>query len=133
MDSDIKFIFGILVVGIIGIVAIVAVLGYWENSNSQNLNSSSATSSTGIQVVINYTGNWQGSINVGGGGQLVEGTGSKTFNEIGNPDVIGCDIHKTDGSSNPLTVSILQNGTVIRSSTTTDIKGSVAAAYSFIA
>jgi len=115
------------------IVAVVAVLGYWENSNSQHLDSSLVTCSTSIQIVINYTGNWQGSINVGGGGQLIEGTGSKTFNEIGNPNVIGCDIHKTDGNSNPLTVSILQNGTVIKSSTTTDINGTVTVTYSFIA
>jgi hypothetical protein len=125
---DSKF---IVIIGITLIIAVIGILGYLGN-NTNSIGPSSITSPTGIQIIVNYTGNWKGSINVGGSGQTLTSTGLQTFNETGRPTVVGCDIQKLDGSNKPLMVSIIENGIVLKSTTTTEPFGSVTASYSFI-
>jgi hypothetical protein len=85
--------------------------------NNFNQGSTSVSSSIGIQVVVNYTGTWHGSIITDGTTQSVQGTGSKTY-YLNQTSVVSANFQKMDGSTNTLTTSIIQNGQVIQSAET---------------
>lgn len=117
------------------IIVIVLIIGaFWvvttiENNSYQHIQSSSVN---GIQISVNYTGKWSGSINDGGSSQSVEGTGPKTFNITGSPQVVGCAFQKRDSGNKQLSASIISNGNVLKTTSTTANYGLAQVSYSFI-
>lgn len=69
---------------------------------------------TGVQIVVNYTGEWKGTITTNNKILTVQENGSQTFN-LNNTSIVECYFQKTDGSNNPLTATILHNGQVVQS------------------
>ncbi len=85
------------------------------------------TSVAPMQVVIDYSGTWQGSITNGGNIKSVDGAGTATF-DIASPILpVSVNIQKKDESGQMLTVKILQNGVIIKTESTTAAHGSVTA------
>jgi hypothetical protein len=109
------------------IIVVIGVFGLMFYLATQNYNQGS---STGIQIVVNYTGAWQGTIVTDGTTQSVQGTGSKTFN-LNQTSIVSCNFQKMDGSSNSLTTSILQNGQVVKSTVTSASYGVAGTAVRF--
>jgi len=80
-----------------------------------------------MQVVIDYSGTWQGSITNGGNIKSVDGAGTATF-DIASPILpVSVNIQKKDESGQMLTVKILQNGVIIKTESTIAAHGSVTA------
>jgi hypothetical protein len=99
-------------------------------SNMENTPSSSASASTGVQIVVNYDGVWSGSYGDAGATQSIDGTGSKTIT-LDNPNsLVSAEFQKKDNSASQLTVEILDNGQVIKSGSTTAAYGLVVVATS---
>ena len=67
------------------------------------------------QVKVIYEGNWQGAMGDAGSIKSIAGSGTMTYT-LQNPNTtISFNAQKLDGSSQPLTVQILKDGTVIKS------------------
>lgn len=77
-----------------------------------------------------YDGEWQGSISAGGSSKSIEGTGTKTVSIDGSPDIISGNAQKQDDSSAKLTVQILNNGEVVKETSTTAEYGVAQVSYS---
>ena len=83
-----------------------------------------------MQVVIDYSGTWQGSITNGGNIRTIDGSGTATF-DISSPIFpVSVTVQKKDESGQMLTVKILQNGVIIKTESTLAAHGSVLATVS---
>jgi hypothetical protein len=83
-----------------------------------------------MQVVIDYSGTWQGSITNGGNIKSIDGTGTATF-DISSPIFpISVNVQKKDESGQMLTVKILQNGVIIKTESTSAAHGTAIATVS---
>jgi len=88
------------------------------DSDSQSGSQSESESEPTYQVEISYSGEWQGSIASGGSSRSVQGSGSDTIEIEGSPDIISANAQKQDDSSDELTIQILQDGEVVKESST---------------
>ncbi len=83
-----------------------------------------------MQIVIDYSGTWQGTITNGGNIRSVDGTGTATF-DISSPVFpVSVNIQKKDESGQMLTVKILQKGVIIKTESTIAAHGAVTATLS---
>ena len=83
-----------------------------------------------MQVVIDYSGTWQGSITNGADIKSIDGSGTKTY-DISSPVFpVSVNVQKKDESGQMLTVKILQNGVIIKTESTTAAHGAVTATVS---
>jgi len=98
---------------------LLAVLSFVPN-NAQAANT--------VTVKIEYPHSWTGNIQ-GDSGMSVEGTGTKTYTVEG--DIIAASAQKQDDSEEPLTISIIVNGKVEDTATTTAGYGVANVDYSF--
>ena len=89
-----------------------------SGSDSQSGSQSESESEPTYQVEISYSGEWQGSIASGGSSRSVQGSGSDTIEIDGSPEIISANAQKQDDSSDDLTIQILQDGEVVKESTT---------------
>jgi len=78
---------------------------------------------TGVWVRVNTVGNFSGSIGPAGRMQQVEGTGSRFFQIPARDEIVEAAIQKKDGSGNPLTVEIYNNGVLAGNTTITSPNG----------
>lgn len=76
---------------------------------------SSSGGATGVQVVVNYSGEWNGTISTNGKIMSVHGKGPQTFN-LNKIKFVNSYFQKTDGGNSRITASIMQNGQVIETS-----------------
>jgi len=83
-----------------------------------------------MQVVIEYSGTWQGTITNGGDIKSVDGAGTATFDIPSPVFPVSVTIQKKDESGQMLTVKILQNGVIIKTESTLAAHGSVMATVS---
>jgi len=88
------------------------------DSDSQSGSQSGSESERTYQVKISYSGEWQGSIASGGSSRSVQGSGSDTIEIDGSPEIISANAQKQDDSSDELTIQILQDGEVVKESST---------------
>lgn len=100
-------------------------------STSSNSSSASTPTVTGVQVQVIYDGEWTGAIDQDGSLQSVDGSGSKTFNMTGNPSVVSVNFQKKDGGSGTLTVNILKDGKVVKTTSTSAQYGVAGTVASF--
>ncbi|MFC6873639.1 hypothetical protein [Halobellus marinus] len=87
-------------------------------------------SESSFSVRIQYSGEWQGSVGSGGSIRSVDGSGTETFDIEGSPDIISANAQKQDDSSDTLTVQILENGEVVKESSTSAEYGLAQVSYS---
>lgn len=64
-------------------------------------------------VRVQYDGEWSGSVGGDGSIRSVDGTGTATFDIEGDPLVVSANAQKQDGSSDTLTIQILEDGELI--------------------
>jgi len=146
---------GIIGLCCIGVILMVAISGLMApdkttttpySSVSNNSSSSSSTPSntttsdstpaapaqddTGVKVQVSYAGSWQGSYGDISGLQSVDGSGTKTFTLEGNPSIVSATFQKMSGGSGKLTVSIIKDGKVLVTKSTTAKYGVVSASTS---
>ncbi|QZX99179.1 hypothetical protein [Halobaculum rubrum] len=83
-----------------------------------------------FSVRIQYNAAWQGSISTGESSRSISGTGSRTIDIDGSPNVITVNAQKQDGSDEKLTVQILESGDVVKETSTTAGYGVAQVSYS---
>ncbi|GGC63377.1 hypothetical protein [Haloferax sulfurifontis] len=79
---------------------------------------------------VTYSGDWRGSLMVGGSSRSIDGSGDESFSIDGSPNVISGNAQKQDDSDDKLTVQILENGEVVKESSTTAEYGLAQVSYS---
>ena len=87
--------------------------------------SSSGTSGGSVQVQINSSGSWAGSYGAVGEIHRVDGTGSQTYTITDSGGNVMAEFQKHDGSADQLTVSIIENGQILKTANTTAAYGTV--------
>lgn len=80
-------------------------------------------------VRVQYDGEWQGSVSTGGSSRSIDGSGSRTVDIDGSPDVISANAQKQDDSDRELTVQILEEGDVVKEASTTAEYGIAQVSY----
>ncbi len=88
------------------------------------------SSGSTYQVRIVYDGEWQGSISQGGSVRSTQGSGTEIIEIEGTPDIISANAQKQDNSSRELTVQIVENGEVVKETSTTAEYGVAQVSYS---
>lgn len=111
-----------------------------NNSTGNNTNQSPNTSQSGsnnssfasnIVVSVNYQGTWNGTISDNTGNRTVHGTSSNRYNLGPNPGIVSVTFRKTDNSTLPLRVQILQGSNVLESQSTNAPFGVVSISHVF--
>ena len=115
----------VLVIG-----CVVAVCGCTSNSDNNTTSNTSASSSpdtpkAGTQIEVNYSGSWSGSYGDTSGQQSVDGRGTKKFDIPENPWAVSACFQKKDSGKGTLTVSIIKDGKVVESKSTSTQYGVV--------
>jgi hypothetical protein len=99
------------------------------NISTQTFDPSLVSGKTGIEISLNYTGDWTGCITRNEANkissQTLSGTGPKTFPLNGTTYAVGFDFQKMDNTNNTLTASLIENGKVVNSTNTSDKYGIV--------
>jgi hypothetical protein len=91
---------------------------------------SGSSSQSTFEVRIQYDGEWTGSIGGGGSIRSVSGSGTEVFSISGDPSVISASGQKQDDSSGTLTVQILEDGEVVKETSTSAEYGVAQVSYS---
>ena len=99
----------LLIIFVVGFVVVVC------GCTSNNSNNSTGS---GTQIEVNYSGSQQGNYGESSGHQSVDGTGTKKFDIPGDPLVVSACFQKRDASKGTLIVSILKDGKVVESKST---------------
>lgn len=111
-----------------------------NNSTANNTNQSPNTSQSGtnnssfasnVIVSVIYQGTWNGTISDNTGNRTVHGTSSNRYNLGSNPGTVSITFQKTDNSTMPLQVQILQGNNVVESQSTNESLGSVSISHVF--
>jgi hypothetical protein len=111
-----------------------------NNSTGNNTNQSPNTSQSGannssfasnVLISVSYQGTWNGTISDKTGNRTVHGTSSNTYNLGQNPGTVSVTFRKTDNSTLPLLVQILQGNKVIESQSTNESFGAVSISHVF--
>ncbi len=98
------------------LICVFIIFGLITNNLTNNLNHVTPSLSngvSGVQVVVNYTGEWKGSITTNNKVLNLQENGAQTFN-LNKTSFVKCYFQKTDGSSNTLKATILHNGQVVQ-------------------
>lgn len=82
-------------------------------------------------VRIEYEGSWSGSVGTGGSQRSVDGSGARTIDIDGDPSVVSATAQKDDDSERELLLQILNDGSVVKESSTTAAYGAVTVSASF--
>ena len=111
-----------------------------NNSTGNNTNQSPNTSQSGannssfasdVIVTVAYQGTWNGTISDKTGNRTVHGTANNNYNLGPNPGSVSVNFQKTDNSTLPLRVRILQGNNVIESQSTNESLGVVSISHIF--
>lgn len=86
---------------------------------SDEIGSAPAGSGSHFSVHVTYDGSWAGAVGQPGSMQSVSGSGSKTIDVDGSPEIVATTVHKTDDSTGELTVQIVEDGSVVKEASTT--------------
>ncbi|MFC5367230.1 hypothetical protein [Salinirubrum litoreum] len=102
-----------------------------SSSDSFGGGSSGSSGDSAYSVRIEYDGSWRGSVGTAGSQRSVDGSGSRTIEIDGDPNVISVSAQKQDDTDRKLTVKILNDGNVAKESSTTAEYGVVTVSASF--
>jgi hypothetical protein len=89
------------------------------------LSTVSGSSSKTVQITVNYNGQWTGAYGEVGAMTSVDGTGSKTYTITSPNYMVSATFQKKDGSASELSVQISEDGSVLKSGSTTAAYGLV--------
>lgn len=99
------------------------------NTSQPGTNNSSFASN--VVVSVTYQGTWNGTISDKTGNRTVHGTSSNNYNLGSNPGTVSVTFKKTDNSTLPLLVKILQGNKIIESQSTNESFGVVSISHIF--
>lgn len=111
-----------------------------NNSTGNNTNQSPNTSQSGannssfasnVVVTVTYQGTWNGTISDNSGNKTVHGTANNNYNLGPNPGTVSVTFQKTNNSTLPLLVRIMQGNRVIESQSTNEPFGVVSISHIF--
>jgi len=108
-----------------------------NSSQGQNANQTQGTSAnnssfaTNVVVTVAYQGSWNGTISDNAGNRTVHGISNSNYNLGPNPGTVSVTFQKTDNSTFPLRVQILQGHNVIESQDTNESFGVVSISHVF--
>lgn len=111
-----------------------------NNSTGNNTNQSPNTSQSGannssfasnVVVTVTYQGTWNGTISDNSGNRTVHGTANNNYNLGPNPGTVSVTFQKTNNSTLPLLVRIMQGNRVIESQSTNEPFGVVSISHIF--
>ncbi len=80
----------------------------------------SGCASSTVTVVVNYTGDWNGTITDSSGTRTIEGTGNKTFDLGSITGSLRAKVEKKDNKPDPIFIAATRGGKVIIQQNTTD-------------
>lgn len=80
---------------------------------------SGCTSST-VTVVVNYSGDWNGTITDSSGTRSIEGTGNQTFDLGSITGSLRAKVEKKDNKTDPISITAIRGGKVVASQNTTN-------------
>ncbi len=100
-----------------------------QNTSQPSVNNSSFASN--VIVTVAYQGTWNGTISDSAGNRTVQGTSSNRYNLGPNPGTVSVTFQKTDNSTLPLLVQIVQGNKVIESQSTNKSLGVVSISHVF--
>ena len=127
-----KKIISIVIVCCLALIVIALITGGAspDANTSSSDSSSSDSAATGVQVRVNYDGQWSGSILDGEGtSQSFDGTGPETIDVEGDSwNMISTTFQKSDSGSGKMTVEMIKDGKVAKSGSTTAQYGVVSVA-----
>lgn len=86
---------------------------------------------TDVVIAVAYQGSWNGTISDNTGNRTVQGNANDNYNLGPNPGTVSVTFQKTDNSTFPLEVRILQGSNVIESQSTNETNGSVSISHVF--
>jgi hypothetical protein len=98
--------------------------------SSETGNGGGATSETGYQIRIQYSGEWSGAASIVSEMRSIQGTGTETIDISGNPNVISANAQKQEANRDTLTIQIIYNGEIVRESQTDAEYGVASVTYS---
>jgi hypothetical protein len=87
-------------------------------SESSETTSDESSGDAAYQMVVEYEGQWAGSISTGDSSRSVEGEGSKTIDISGDTSMLGVNAQKQEDNDEKLVVQILKNGEVVKEAST---------------
>lgn len=99
---------------------------------SQATASESSDASSGYTVTISYDGEWIGTIGGEGSMRSVQGEGTQTFEVQGDPSIVVANAQKSDGGSGTLTITISNDGEVVKEASTSAQYGVAQVSYSVL-
>lgn len=99
------------------------------NTSQSSTNNSSFASN--VIVSVAYQGTWNGTISDKTGNRTVHGTSSNRYNLGPNPGNVSITFQKTDNSTLPLLVQIIQGNKVVESQSTNASLGVVSISHIF--
>ena len=111
-----------------------------NNSTGNNTNQSPNTSQSGannssfasnVVVTVTYQGTWNGTISDNSGNRTVHGNANNNYNLGPNPGTVSVTFQKTNNSTLPLLVRIMQGNRVIESQSTNEPFGVVSISHIF--
>jgi hypothetical protein len=95
----------------------------------------SGESESGYAVRIDYDGEWSGAASLTGDGESstesISGTGPRTIDINGQPDIISVNAQKRDGGSGTITVQIIEDGEVVSEASSSSEYGVAQTSQSF--
>ncbi len=100
---------------------VVAVASTSYGTGSSSIGSSSKT----VQIKVNYNGKWSGAYGEVGATTSVDGFGSKTYTITNPVYMVSATFQKNDASASEMSVEINEDGTVLKSGSTTAAYGVV--------
>lgn len=115
-------IIGVCCIGLLIIAALGGGLSSDKNTapttTDNNNNAPAKEEAKGVQVHIIYDGEWQGAMGSGSSTKSISGSGETTL-DVEDPDfTVSANAQKMDGGSGKLTIEILKDGKVLKSTDT---------------
>lgn len=72
-----------------------------------------------LAVRVLYDGEWQGAVSAGGSSRSISGVGEKVVEVDADANVVSANAQKEDGGGSKLTIQVLEDGNVVKETSTT--------------
>lgn len=112
-----------------GVAQVTSEDGIDEGGDSDSTDDSGDSGSS-YEVRIEYNGEWSGTVGSGGSTSSVDGSGTETIEIDGDPNIISANAQKQEANSDELVIQILEDGEVVKESSTTAEYGVAQVSYS---
>ncbi|HEX3013007.1 MAG TPA: hypothetical protein VHO92_01875 [Methanobacterium sp.] len=100
-------------------------------NNSSVQNNSSMQTNQNVTLQINSDGSWNGTLSYNNRTQIINRTGSTTYNLGQNPGNVRVNVQKTGNSNRTITLKLFKGGNIVVYQSTTSNQGSISLNYNF--